>query len=497
MPYMMSDLAAGSSAVEQLQRNVAEAPYVKDLTQAAAERKIQEDRLAKQYAPEMMAAKAEEEQMRLQTARLQKLATNIQYTRDKESTAQLQQWLQTDEGKKASDLDVTKKAASLKMHAGLTEEGAKLYERAEKMQATELSNQQKQLAQDYETLSTASVVLNSQPDEKVEEFFNRLPKEQKDLLLKNVGEENWSKATGAEKKEIANRLFLNTKGQLMQRKMENDKARTEYMADSRETVAQIKADSAEAIKKMAVDSAEKIVGEKIASAEKIASEKLEAKIKEIEAKHKGEMEKLKETFVGKKELENLQAKHKKEIENLRESGKTTRAAAKTDVKDASFYMKEHDKIVKAGQEEEKSLEAKVTAAKSLLSQSQKADWFSPVAKLKEDTRQKNYDAAVNSLDDFRKRQTQKELDAFKNAPDFPKKSQIIRELENRLAATSAPQETPPAKAEAPKAAPAPAPAKDVPSNKPLSESEFNKQWPTLKKGQSLIGPDGKTYTKGG
>ena len=76
MPYMMSDLAEGSTAVRQLQQNVAAAPYVQDLTQAASERKIQEDRLAKQYAPEMMAAKAEEEQMRLQTARLQKLATD-------------------------------------------------------------------------------------------------------------------------------------------------------------------------------------------------------------------------------------------------------------------------------------------------------------------------------------------------------------------------------------------------------------------------------------
>ena len=99
MPYMMSDLAAGSSAVEQLQKNVAEAPYIQDLTKAASERKIQEDRLAKQYAPEMMAAKAEEEQMRLQTARLQKLATESPYTRDKESTAHLEQWLQTPEGK--------------------------------------------------------------------------------------------------------------------------------------------------------------------------------------------------------------------------------------------------------------------------------------------------------------------------------------------------------------------------------------------------------------
>jgi hypothetical protein len=30
---------------------------------------------------------------------------------------------------------------------------------------------------------------------------------------------------------------------------------------------------------------------------------------------------------------------------------------------------------------------------------------------------------------------------------------------------------------------------------PMSQAAFDKQWPTLKSGQTLIGPDGKTYTK--
>ena len=36
MPYMMSDLAEGSKAVNQLQQNIAAAPYVGDLTKAAS-----------------------------------------------------------------------------------------------------------------------------------------------------------------------------------------------------------------------------------------------------------------------------------------------------------------------------------------------------------------------------------------------------------------------------------------------------------------------------
>ena len=49
------------------------------------------------------------------------------------------------------------------------------------------------------------------------------------------------------------------------------------------------------------------------------------------------------------------------------------------------------------------------------------------------------------------------------------------------------------------AAPAPAAAAPTPAPaakpRPLSQQEFDTKWPTLKAGQSLIGPDGKTYTK--
>ena len=516
---MMSDLAAGSTAVEQLQKNVAQAPYIQDLTQAASERKIQEDRLAKQYAPEMMAAKAEEEQMRLQTTRLQKLATETAYKRDTESTAQLQQWLQTDEGKKASDLDVTKKAASLKMHAGLTEDGAKLYEKAEKIQAQELAAQTKQIAQDNDTIAKAAVVLDAVPPEQVEEFFGRLPEEQKKLILKQVGEENWKKATGEEKKKIVDRLFLNAKGQLTEQMKAIELEKTKLITKNKLDIENAKEAAAKVIQTMKGDTAVDIATIKTGSAEKIAEEKIAAKEKELTQKHTNEidtlnkkheqkLDEIKATTVSKKELEdeksknakeleNLKAKHKKQIEDLRESGKTTRAAAKTDIKDATFYIKEHDKIVKFGEKEEQALKENVNAAEKLLTESKTASWYEPKS-YKEDKRTKAYTAAVNKLNDFRKQQIQKEIDTFENAPDFPKKQEILRKLKQNLAAVDTPpmdKEPPPAKAnEAPKPAPAKA---DVPSNKPLSEAEFNKQWSTLKKGQTLIGPDGKTYTKGG
>lgn len=510
---MMSDMAAGSTAVEQLQKNVAEAPYIQDLTKASAERKIQEDRLAKQYAPEMMAAKAEEEQMRLQTARLQKLATETAYKADTESTRQLQQWLQTDEGKKASDLDVTKKAASLKMHMGLTEEGAKLYEKAEKIQAQELASQTKQVAQDNDTIAKAAVVLDAVPPEKIEEFFGRLPEEQKKLILKQVGDDNWNKATGEEKKKIVDRLFLNAKGQLTEQLKAIELEKTKLITKNRLDIENNKEAAAENLKNMTLASAEKIAAEKVAGALKLEEQKSADKIKQIEAthtakvqeltqKHTDEMDKLKQQTVDKKELEDakskhakeledLKAKHKKEVETIRESGKTTRAdkaeagktdraEKKTDVKDAAFYMKEHDKIVKAGQEQEKVLQEKVNAAQKLLEESKTASWYEPKA-YKEDKRTKAYTSSVNELNKFRQQLIQKEIDTFENAPNFSKKDEILRKLKQSLAAVDTPpvnKEPAPAKAEALK----PAPAKDATSNKytqdnpakPTSKEEYDK-----------------------
>lgn len=479
---MMSDLAAGSTAVEQLQKNVAQAPYIQDLTKAASERKIQEDRLAKQYAPEMMAAKVEEEQMRLQTARLQKIATETAYKADTESTRQLKQWLQTDEGKKASDLDITKKAASLKMHAGLTEEGAKLYEKAEKLQAQELATQTKQLAQDNDTIAKAAVVLDAVPPEQVEEFFGRLPEEQKKLILKQVGEENWTKASGEQKKKIVDRLFLNAKGQLTEQMKAIELQKTKLITENSLKIENDKEASAEKLKNMTLASAEKIAGEKIAAREKELETKFTQDIKKLEKKHEDEMDKLKQQTVDKTQLENLKAKHKKELEDLRESGKTARAEKRTDIKDATFYIKEHDKIVKAGEKEEQALKENVNNAEKLLTESKTASWYEPKA-YKEDKRTKAYTAAVNKLNDFRKQQIQKEIDTFENAPDFPKKQEILRKLKQNLAAVDTPpmdKEPPPAKvSEAPKPAPAKA---DVPSNKytqdnpakPTSKEEYDK-----------------------
>ena len=68
--------------------------------------------------------------------------------------------------------------------------------------------------------------------------------------------------------------------------------------------------------------------------------------------------------------------------------------------------------------------------------------------------------------------------------------------QNPRAVPSDPAPTTPAPAAAAPAATKPAAAPPPAAKpRPLSQQEFDTKWPTLKAGQSLIGPDGKTYTK--
>ena len=513
----MSDIAEGSTAVRQLQQNVAAAPYVQDLTQAASERKIQEDRLAKQYAPQIAAAQAEEEQMRLQTTRLQKLATDNQYKADTESTAKLQQWLQTDDGKKASDLDITKKSASLKMQAGLTEQGAKLYERADKIQAQELATQTKQLAQDNDTIAKAAVVLDAVPPEKVDEFFGRLPEEQKKLILKQVGEENWTKATGEEKKKIVDRLFLNAKGQLTEQMKAIEVEKAKIVAKNREDVQNLKNDGAVATKVIQTESAERIATEKsdtTLQAQRIKDEAALERVKQKGAddlerqKQRDEdaMERLKATNASKKEIEELQEKSKKElkqmadktkkeIEAMKEAAAKNKPAKVSDPqKAASFYFKEHDKIVKAGQKQEEALQLQVNVASNRLDTSKDATWFSPIEKLKEDKRAEAYKTAKDKLNNFRKEQAEEELAVIESAPDFPNKDRIIKKLKDRIALVELPpdkEEPPPAKTTTAKS--------DVPGGAGATSNKYTQDKPATPASQKDYDalPPGSYYIQDG
>lgn len=246
MPYMMTDLAAGSRAAEQFQQDIAAAPYTQDLTQAASERKIQEDRLAKQYAPEEAAAKAErlqllrdqerinalyaptkaatqqvEDTYKLQTqmnaaqaAETERLFKEAGYKADTESTDKFKTWMSSDDGKKATDIQRLEKAAQFKSEFGLTKQAADLYTQIENINTKETVNKTKELKNANESLASARALIKNVPDEEVSDYIKRLPDNLQKNITDRIGEDNWNKLGGKQKKEVLDTLFQDAKQQV-------------------------------------------------------------------------------------------------------------------------------------------------------------------------------------------------------------------------------------------------------------------------------------------
>ena len=426
----MTDIAAGSKAIEQLQENVAKAPYIQDLTQAAAERrlaedraapeevklKLEQDRLKAQYAPQEAALKQEQEKQNIEAKRLANLITDTNLKVGKESKEKLQELIKTPEWSKADDAERLRLAASVQFASGDVESGAKTLASSELYETRKVANRQKTLDQQSQLIGDVYGVLSAMPDSKVEETFSNLPEENRKALIAQVGEANWNKMSPKEKKEATKNLMLNAKGQLAKQLKEIEAEKQKLINDSRERIAVINGNA------------------------------------RIAAKEAG--------------------------------GGTDR-----EMRDWNIYTKAQENIEKSGQKTLDALNKSVDAAQAKLDKT----WLFSSGETAE------FERAVKARDDFKRGQLQKELNLAASAPDFPGKQTIIDNLRKEMELFGGPEEEKPAISTkrntslAPKTGTKPS----VPSNKPLSETEFNKQWPTLKKGQSLVGPDGKTYTKGG
>ena len=471
-------MAAGGQAARQLQQNIVGAQYDSAAMAAGAEEtqlKLQQDRLAAAYAPQKAAAEAEAEQMRLKTMRLQTLASEAQYKADTDSTQKLQQWMQSDDGKKATDSDIIKKAAAFKMEAGRVEDGAKLMTQAEKLDATALANEAKTLAANNETIGKAFAAINAVPDYQVDQYFEGLPEATKKLISDQVGKENWMMYTGAEKKQVVGNLFLNATGMLRKQIVEsnNDRAlalgdktteRTAMVQDGqnfrKEMEGDVKRDVAmqQSIDKVkGLENSLKIAEEKMASAEKIAAvrEQLaEARIAAAEARAKARDAKKDDSKDFKsvefyyKERDRIETRFKKDIED-----------AKAD------YKKYESKVVPSTWESSKAKLQKNYEAKIDL----------------DDPNYKAYSQKVNKFFDLHNKQYEEEKKVLQDIPDFPSKARMLKSLDESIAISESQRskelgmggkiklEAAPAAKEtsAPAAAPAaaaPAPAKAAPAS---------------------------------
>jgi hypothetical protein len=348
MAYLMTDVAAGGQAALKLQQSMAAAPYVEQEAAATAEEsqlKLQQERLKASYAPQMAAAKAEQEELLLKDQRRKELAAEVGYVADKESTDKLQQWMLTDEGKKASEADVIKKAAVFKLQAGLTEQGTKLMAQAERLDAVDIANQAKRLAADDEAITKASIAIDAVPEGREMEFISRLPADSIKAVEARVGKENWDAYTGPEKKQVLSRLMLNTKTLAAEQKRALDLKKTQLITEVRKDIAINHEDESTRRKELEVESKQTLQTEKLAAQKERQDADLEARQerqnkdlvakqerldKDLEAKEArlkldlaAKETRLKEDLEARLERERLRGATSKEIEAMKDETKKT------------------------------------------------------------------------------------------------------------------------------------------------------------------------------
>jgi hypothetical protein len=437
MALLMTDMAAGGQAARQLQQNVIGAQYDPATAAASAEEtqlKLQQDRLAAAYAPQKAAQEAEQEKMRLDKMRLQRTMEEAQYKSDTDTNRQLEEWLKTDEGKKADRSELLRKAAVLKMTGNRIEEGAQLFKQAESIDAVTLANEAKTLAANNESIGKAFAAIDAVPDYQVDQYFEGLPEPTKKLVSDQVGKENWMMYTGAQKKQVVGNLFANASGLLRKQIVDknNDKAlalgdkATERAAMAqdgqnyrKEIEGDVKRDVAmqQSIDKVkGLENSLKIAEEKMASAEKIAAVR----------------EQLAEARISAAEAKAAAAEARAEARDAKKDDSK-------DFKSVEFYYKERDRIetrfkkdIEDAKADYKKYESKVVPS----------TWESSKAKLQknyeakidlDDPNYKSYSQKVNKFFDLHNKQYEEEKKVLQDTPDFPSKARMLKSLDESIA----------------------------------------------------------------
>ena len=240
MPYLMSDLAAGSTAVRGLTQNILGSQYDAANIAAAAEEtqlKLQQDRIKALYAPQEAALKVEQEQQNIEAKRLSNLVTETGFKASEASKTKLQALIKTEEWSKADDAQRLRLSAAVQFENGDVENGVKTLASSELYESRKIATKQKELDQQSQLIGDVFGVLSAMPDSKVEETFNNLPEQNKKALISQVGEANWNKMSPKEKKEATKNLMLNAKGQMAKQLKEIELEKQRLIDASRERIA--------------------------------------------------------------------------------------------------------------------------------------------------------------------------------------------------------------------------------------------------------------------
>ena len=437
MAYLMSDVAAGSQAALQLQQNMAAAPNV----QQVEANKMQEQ----QNTLQRQQVQIQQEQANTAKTNLANLVADSNIKATEKSKATLQDLYKTpafqDAVNKQDNSAILKMTQIALFKAGDTEKAFQLTSEVDKANAAQLANQEKQNILDAQEVSKAHYNLEQGAT------LENLPKEQQDVLIKEVGQANWNKFTPEQRIDVTKNLMMITSKRLTNQLAAMQEDKIEQTSQNKKDVANINVDGRIRAK---------IIGEEHADARESSRESA--------------------AFVR---------------EKLKEEGKDTRAEGRLTEKSWNDVNLRLDKVENP----------RITLnLKTIVDNANAARQKGPTGSMDQIKLDNNYRAAVKDYNDYQLKVAQRQLDIAVSSPDsFKEKKYVVDKLKHNIELFGGGSVAEEAEAKKGKPTPTKEQAKEVvkpPTTKPITAEEFNAKWTKLKPNETLVGPDGKTYTKG-
>lgn len=188
MPYMMSDLTAGSTAVRQLQQNAIGSQYDAAAIAAGAEEtqlKLEQDRIKALYAPIEADAKAKQDKQTLESTRLSNLVNQSKIDVNSEKKAAILK-VTADLGySKLSPADQSRKLAAAVMGID-SADGERFTRLADSEEAKAIINSLKEHEENRLQIGNALATVRGATDEQMTELINKMPDPMKASIKANI-----------------------------------------------------------------------------------------------------------------------------------------------------------------------------------------------------------------------------------------------------------------------------------------------------------------------
>jgi len=214
----MSDVAAGSNAALQLQRNMAAAPDVQQ-TQTNV---MQEQ-----------ANTLQQQEQNVEKTKLANLVADAGIKSDANIKSKIQALVGKEEYTKADSAGQALQLARAYGEEGKAEDSAKFMQISETITNKDLVNQSKKLDIERQAIVDANGVLELLPLDKLNEGFNNLPEATRNLVINRAGPENWKNFSPKEKKAVVQNLFETANAKLQEQKFANNLALAQIRSNER------------------------------------------------------------------------------------------------------------------------------------------------------------------------------------------------------------------------------------------------------------------------